>query len=436
MNLEYFVLRIEPSAGVPQPREARRRADLESLPSLKSMDLGDTLRAAEAKLDVDAAPAPKITGETIALSETQALDAARDPANTLAKVMPVALIRPCASADYGIPTAPDPVALAKERKMSWGIAEVGADKSPLTGEGVRVAVLDSGINLEHPAFKDIVPIARNFTAEGSAEDVTDDYGHGTHCAGTIFGRDVDGVRIGVARGVTTVLVGKVLDRYGIGTTPAIVKALQWAVDQKANVVSMSIAFDFPGMQQRLVDQGYPPLLATSTALKAYRENLRMFETLLSFLLQENSDLAGVVVVAASGNDSLRNRDPNFVIDAALPAAASPDIISVGATMAAKDGLGIAPFSNVNPKLCAPGVDIVSANHRGGLIAQNGTSMACPHVAGLAALWWQSSRKLVDKATGQLVRAQLTSASAARSTGFLPGVTYADRGVGRATAPPS
>jgi len=93
---------------------------------------------------------------------------------------------------------------------------------------------------------------------------------------------------------------------------------------------------------------------------------------------------------------------------------------------------IAPFSNVGPKLSAPGVDIVSAKAGGGLVAMNGTSMACPHVAGLAALWWQSEREAGNADSGQAVRANVIAG--ARPIGFAAGVPVGSRGKGLARAP--
>ncbi|UZA71708.1 S8 family serine peptidase [Pseudomonas viridiflava] len=89
---------------------------------------------------------------------------------------------------------------------AWGIASVGADVSPFNGEGVVVAVLDTGIETSHPAFIDMDINERDFTGEGNG----DRNGHGTHCAGTIFGRDINNQRIGVARGVSRALIGKVI----------------------------------------------------------------------------------------------------------------------------------------------------------------------------------------------------------------------------------
>jgi subtilisin family serine protease len=364
-----------------------------------------------------------------------AQDASRDPAKIVARNMPVTLIKPVRAADFGIAAAGDPVADARMAGASWGIADVlGPSPRDLDGAGVKVAVLDTGIDPDHAAFAPIrdtiVSKRRNFS-DGEQNDVD---GHGTHCAGTIFGRDVENVRIGVARGVTDVLIGKVLGDDGFGSTKWVLDALKWAHSEGANIISMSLGFDFPRMQKDLMTQGNPPELATSIALKAYRDNLRQFETLANLLMQENEDSPGTILVAAAGNESRRNLNPNFVIDVSLPAAAARGMVSVGATRpVGSERQAIAPFSNVNPQLSAPGVGIVSAALGGGMRSEDGTSMACPHVAGVAALWWgwmharnQGQVRAAD------VASQLTAT--ARDTIFEPGVTFGDRGAGAVLAP--
>ena len=84
-------------------------------------------------------------------------------------------------------------------------------------------------------------LQKNFTQE---ED-DDNHGHGTHCAGTIFGREVDNQRIGVAPGVNTALIGKVLGTGG-GSSATLASAINWAADKGAHVISMSLGIDFPG----------------------------------------------------------------------------------------------------------------------------------------------------------------------------------------------
>ncbi|MGO8373953.1 S8 family serine peptidase, partial [Rhizobium ruizarguesonis] len=86
----------------------------------------------------------------------------------------------------------------------------------------------------------------------------------------------------------------------------------------------------------------------------------------------------------------------------------------------------------NPVLCAPGVDIISARKGGGLTAMSVTSMACPHVAGLAALWWQWAAQNQGQATGRNVRARVLAS--ATTIGFVPGVAFSDRGNGYPIAP--
>ena len=129
-------------------------------------------------------------------------DLRADPQNAAvmdADVM-LSLIKPRASA-ANEQTA---LALAGAIKMPAGLIAVKAHTSPFTGQGVTVAVLDTGLDDSHPAFTGKTIIKRDFTGEGAnATDVSDKDGHGTHCAGTVCGTTVDGIRVGVAPGVTS-----------------------------------------------------------------------------------------------------------------------------------------------------------------------------------------------------------------------------------------
>lgn len=305
------------------------------------------------------------------LSPREEAELVRDPeVVAFAPVMPTQLIRPLA-ADNGAGAA-------------WGVGAIGADVSAFDGANVVVAVLDTGIDASHPAFSGMQLDQRDFTGAGMA----DVQGHGTHCAGVIFGRDVEGKRIGIARGVGRALIGKVLDDDGAGDSEMIFDALHWATSNGANVISMSLGFDFPGLVDDLCQQGWPTKLATSTALEAYRANLLMFNAVMAELRAGRAFGRDVLVVAAAGNESERNVDPRFVIAASLPSAAE-DVLSVAALGRTLAGLSVADFSNTGALLSAPGVDILSAWPGGGLKSLSGTSMACPHVAGIAALWWQA-----------------------------------------------
>lgn len=336
----------------------------------------------------------------------------------VAPVMPMKLIAPVAVSD-----GPEPLA----DQMAWGIRAVGADTTPFTGEGVVVAVLDTGIDATHPAFAGVDLVRKNFT-QGTDED---EHGHGTHCAGTIFGRDVNGTRIGVAPGITKALIGKVLGEGG-GSSDQIVQAIQWAVAGGASVISMSLGIDFPGAVKEMVDQGVPTELATSMALEEYRANVMLFERLAGLVAAQASFGHTTLLVAAAGNESRRDLKPDFEI-AVSPPAVADRVVSVAALASSAAGYQVAPFSNTGARLSGPGVNIMSAKRGGGLAAMSGTSMATPHVAGIAALWWQK----LD-AAGQLsLDALESSLIAGASTGGLkPGFDPHAVGTGMVRAPQS
>lgn len=356
-----------------------------------------------------------LTVTDVDVTEAELADIVRDPSVVgIPRAFPIRLISPVDAADMVERADAIPDLQATDANTTgWGITEVGAHISSFDGAGVRLAVIDSGIDAAHMAFSGVTLDRVDFTNTG----IDDDNGHGTHCAGTIFGRDINGTRIGVARGVTDAMIGKVLDANGSGDSAMLFKAIAWAINGGANVVSMSLGFDFPGYAEYLhTQQGYPITMATSIALRDYTANLRAFDALMAFAASQIPFSGGSVIAAAAGNEALH---PEIPISASVPAAAN-GVVSVGAVSIRPTGVQIARFSNTDCQLVAPGVDIVSAKAGGGLVAFNGTSMACPHVAGVAALWWHALLAQGSPANATSVLAKLlASADKSRILGYRP-----------------
>lgn len=256
---------------------------------------------------------------------------------------------------------------ADNNDVTWGLQATGASRSAFTGRGIKAAVLDTGLDLEHADFSGRVIVQRNFV--DSSASVMDGQGHGTHTAGTVAGPKMShiGRSYGVAPDVE-LHIGKVLADNGSGREGDIINGMNWAIDQKCVAISMSL-----GRQVAIGEKPDP-----------------FYEQIGSAALAEGS-----LIIAAAGNDSAR--DFGFVAAVSAPAN-SPSIMAVAAV---DPTLAVAPFSNggrnsgggeVN--ISGPGVSVYSSFPRPRMSrVLQGTSMACPHVAGVAALWAEADSSL-------------------------------------------
>ncbi|MBI5389525.1 S8 family serine peptidase [Candidatus Woesearchaeota archaeon] len=241
------------------------------------------------------------------------------------------------------------------------------------GSGMKIAILDTGIDASHAMFGGRVVQQEVFTGEPSPQDV---FGHGTHVAGIAAG---NGLYKGVAPGAL-LMNGKVLSDEGSGTDAGIIAGINWAVDPDGNpstddgadIISMSLGGNYRDLNSPIVQA------------------------------VEDAILQGVVVVVASGNCGgvCPSSTCNGYVGIATPGI-TPSAITVGAV---DDNDGWACFSSgedipgvgVKPDVAAPGVSIMSSTPGGGYVDASGTSMATPHVAGAAALLLQSNPQLTPE----------------------------------------
>ncbi len=245
-----------------------------------------------------------------------------------------------------------------EEELTWGLQATKVPASRFTGRGIRVAVLDTGLDVGHPDYAGRKIMTRSFI---QGEQVQDGHGHGTHCIGTACGSRRPGQlpRYGVAYDAE-IFVGKVLSNQGSGADGGILAGMQWGIANGCAIISMSL--------------GSPVQPGQSFS--------RVYEQVARRALSR-----GTLIIAAAGNESRR---PGSISAVSHPANC-PSIMAVGAL---DRQFRVAPFScgGVNSEgghvdLAGPGVDIHSSWPRPTVYKSiSGTSMATPHAAGIAALW--------------------------------------------------
>ena len=250
------------------------------------------------------------------------------------------------------------------REFTWGLKATGVDVSRHSGSGIKVAILDSGFDDQHPDFAGRNVHAASFIPATEPDNRPNDTnGHGTHCIGTSCGslRPNSGPRYGIAHD-TVIYSGKVLrqgPRGAAGADGWILAGIDWAMRNRCDIISMSLG-------SRATSAQYPMAYE-----RAARAGLKR----------------GTLIFAATGNDSQRSR---HYVDAVGRPANCPSIASVSAM---DNCYRVADFSNgqlfgnggeVN--FTGPGVGVLSSVPRPRLRdVFNGTSMATPHAAGIAAL---------------------------------------------------
>lgn len=259
---------------------------------------------------------------------------------------------------------PDYKVHAVSQTIPWGVNRIEAPKvyNLTKGEGVKVAVIDTGIDVDHPDLK----IAGGYSTVDNSTSFDDDNGHGTHVAGTIAALDNTIGVVGTSPNISLYAV-KALNASGSGYVSDIVEGIDWAISNQMKIVSMSL-----GTLER------------------------------SAVLEEACNRAyssGILLVAAAGNSG----SSDYTKDNVLYPAKFPTVIAVAAT----DSNDVRPsFSSTGPdvELAAPGNNIYSTLPGGTYGNKSGTSMAAPHVSGIAALVWAKN----PLKTNAQVRATLSS----------------------------
>ena len=240
------------------------------------------------------------------------------------------------------------VQLVSEQPIPWGVDRIDAEQvwPSNTGSGIYIAIVDTGIDYDHPDLDDNYAFGESFV--DYTNDPMDDNGHGTHCAGIAAAENNDIGVVGVAPGAK-LIAAKVLNANGGALLSWIADGITWAADNGADVISLSIGYD---------------------------QHVQSWQDACDYAYYTK----GVVVVAAAGNSG----NPSGKGDNVEYPGRYDSTIAVSATDSSDKR---ARWSSTGPdvELAAPGVNIYSTLWDNTYGYKSGTSMSCPHVAGVAAL---------------------------------------------------
>jgi thermitase len=240
-------------------------------------------------------------------------------------------------------------------QKQWNLEKVNAAQAwALAGnKGSRkivVAVIDSGVDANHPDLKGNVLPGFNFV--DNTTNATDEFGHGTHCAGVIGATgSTNGGVLGVSPEVS-ILPVRFLSKTGLGDLYTGIQAIDYAIEKKVDIISAS----------------WGAQISKPELIVVLRE------------AAERADKAGIMLVTAAGNLN-RNND---IVDVYPANSNTSSILSVAGTDQNDVKMKISNYGSKNVHTAAPGVDIVSTSLNGKYKVMTGTSMATPLVAGLAA----------------------------------------------------
>lgn len=297
--------------------------------------------------------------------------------------------------------------------LQWGHDAVNAPEAwdaGVRGQNVKVAVLDTGFDLDHPDLApNISPLSKDMTGEGLSYQLPDTFSHGTHTAGTVAAADNGFGTIGVAPEATLILV-KVLGDAGSGTFEDVISGIVYAADVDADIINMSLGAVF-AKRGFWDDNGTPD---SSDDVWVTAREVQELKNAISRAIAY-ADKMGTLVIASAGNDAL---DFDRSADTITLPGSAPKVVTVSATAPigwATDPANVsldnlASYSNYGQStidVAAPGgdfvypgnenctvagitrpcwvFDLVFSTGNGGWYWSAGTSMAAPHVAGVAAL---------------------------------------------------